>query len=128
MTIIEFMEKFPDGESCKEYIRDIRMKEGVTCKKCECTKYYWLKGKWQFQFSSYGFRTTLKSGTVMENSSLSYKKWLLIMLFMTCTKKGVSACEMQRQLGHQRYNTIWGIMHRLRDVMGDFAGLGLAKT
>jgi len=37
---------------------------------------------------------------------------------MTGTKKGISACELQRQLGYKRYNTIWDIMHRLQIVMG----------
>lgn len=118
MTIIEFTEKFPTEESCKKYFRDVRMQQGVVCKKCQCSKHYWLKGKWQFQCSACGFRTTLRSGTVMENSRLSFKKWLLIMLFMTSTKKGFSACEIQRQLGHKRYNTILDIMHRIRKVMG----------
>jgi len=118
MKLLEFMSKFSDEQKCKEYYRDIRMKEGVTCKKCGCKKHYWLSAKWQFQCSECGFRTTLKSGTVMENSRLPYKTWFLIMLFMTSTKKGVSACELQRQLGHKRYATIWSIMHRLRGIMG----------
>ncbi len=40
------------------------------------------------------------------------------MFFMTVTKKGYSACEMTRQVEHERYKTIWGIMHRLREAMG----------
>lgn len=94
------------------------MKQGVTCKKCGCKKHYWLSGKWQFQCSPCGFRATLKSGTVMENSRLPYWTWFLIMHYMTSTKKGMSACELQRQLGHKRYTTIRGIMHRPRLVMG----------
>jgi hypothetical protein len=54
----------------------------------------------------------------MENSRLSFSTWFLIMLYMTGTKKGILACELQRQLGHKRYNTIWNIMHRLRCVIG----------
>ena len=37
---------------------------------------------------------------------------------MTHTKKGYSACEMQRMVGHKWYTTIWAIMHRLREAMG----------
>lgn len=118
MKLLDFMTTFSDEQKCKEYYRDIRMKEGVTCKKCGCKKHYWLSAKWQFQCAGCGFRTTLRSGTVMENSRLPFRTWFVIMLYMTGTKKGVSACELQRQLGHKRYSTIWGIMHRLRDVMG----------
>jgi hypothetical protein len=118
MKLLEFVTTFSDEQKCKEYYRDIRMKEGVVCKKCGCKKHYWLANKWQFQCSKCNFRTTLKSGTVMENSRLSFQKWFFIMLMMTSTKKGISACELQRQLGHKRYTTIWSIMHRLRGVMG----------
>ena len=118
MTINEFMERFSDEKTCKEYLKDIRIKSGVRCKKCGCKKHYWLAGKMQFQCSECNFRTTLKSGTVMENSRLPFRKWFLIMLFMTCTKKGISASELKRQLGHKRYMTIWSIMHRLRGIMG----------
>lgn len=118
MTIIKFMSTFTNEEVCKEYFRDLRIKQGVVCKKCGSKKHYWLQSKWQFQCSECSFRTTLRSGTVMENSRLPFLKWFLIMLFMTSTKKGMSACELQKQLGHTRYMTIWSIMHRLRDVMG----------
>jgi hypothetical protein len=64
MKILEFVSKFSDEQSFKEYFRDIRMKEGVVCKKCGCKKHYWLISKWQFQCSQCNFRTTLKSGTV----------------------------------------------------------------
>ena len=118
MNILDFVEKFKDEKACKEYFRDLRMKEGVVCKHCGSKKHYWLASKWQFQCSSCSFRTTLKSGTVMENSNLSVRKWFLIMLFMTSTKKGMSACEIKRQMEHSRYSIVLSVMHRIRDLMG----------
>jgi hypothetical protein len=118
MKIIEFINRFSSEEECKAYFRDVRIKEGGVCKKCKNKKHYWLKGKWQFQCSNCKFRTTLKSGTVMENSRVSYQKWFLIIFMMTSTKKGYSACEMARQVEHKTYKTIWAIMHRLREAMG----------
>jgi hypothetical protein len=40
------------------------------------------------------------------------------MAFMTFSKKGISALEMQRQLGHKRYGTVWKLMHKIRAGMG----------
>lgn len=54
----------------------------------------------------------------MENSKMAFTKWYLVMAFMSFTKKGISAKEMQRQLGHKRYNTIWRMMHKVRLGMG----------
>jgi hypothetical protein len=38
---------------------------------------------------------------------------------MSMTKKGISAKEMQRQLGHNRYETIWKMVHKIREAMGN---------
>lgn len=118
MTILSFVEQFPDEKSCRDHMRKAREKEGVVCKKCNGRKHYWLKGKYAWQCAQCNFRTSLRSGTLMENSNLPVRKWYLAMAFMTFTKKGLSATELQSQLGHRRYNTVWSLMHRIRKAMG----------
>lgn len=119
MNILEFVEIFPTEESCKLHFKEQRERIGVTCQKCGCKKHYWLKSKWQWQCSECSFRTTLRSGTFMKASNLPIRKWYLAMTFMSATKKGLSACELQRQLGHKRYDTVWSLMHRIRNAMGN---------
>jgi hypothetical protein len=118
MTILEFLQDFPDEHSCKVHFKVQREQQGIICKKCGCQKHYWLASKWQWQCSNCRFRTTLRSGTIMESAKLSFHKWYLCMAFMSSTKKGISALEMQRQLGHKRYGTIWRLMHKIREGMG----------
>jgi len=118
VNIIKFIEEFPDEQSCKEHFRRTREHKGILCKNCGCTKHYWLKAKYQWQCSECNFRTTLKSGTMMENSNLPLRKWYLAMAFMSFSKKGISAKELQRQLNHNRYESIWFMMHRIRKAMG----------
>lgn len=118
MTILNFVEQFPDEESCRIHLKNTREKEKVICKNCKGSKHYWLKAKWSWQCVSCDFRTSLRSGTTMENSNLPVRKWYLAMAFMSATKKGISATELQRQIGHKRYNTIWSLMHRIRKAMG----------
>ena len=118
MNILKFAEHFPDEDSCKLYYKKVREKEGITCKKCSCTKHYWLKDKWQWQCSGCRFRTTLRSGTVMHSSKLSFRMWFSAMIFMSYSKKGISALEMQRQLEHKFYEPIWAMMHKIRVSMG----------
>lgn len=119
MNILRFMEEFPTEDACKEHFKEQREKNGIRCKKCGCKRQYWLKAKWQWQCSKCDFRTTLRSGTVMQSSKLPIQKWYLAILFMSSTKKGFSACELQRQLGHKRYDTVWSLMHRIRNAMGN---------
>lgn len=118
MNIIKFIELFPDENSCRQHFRQVREREGIICKKCGCKKHYWLQAKWQWQCSECRFRTTLRSGTMMENHKLPIRKWYLAMAFMSFSKKGISAVEMQRQLDHSRYETIWVMMHKIREAMG----------
>ena len=33
-------------------------------------------------------------------------------------KEGISASELQRQLDHSRYDTIWALMHKIITAMG----------
>ena len=40
------------------------------------------------------------------------------MHLLTSTKHTFSALELQKQLGHKRYQPIWEMLHKLRDVMG----------
>lgn len=118
MNLIEFNTLYPDEMSCKAGWKSIREKEGIVCKKCAGQCHYWKKDKECFECKSCGFRTSLRSGTVMENSHLPFRYWLLAMHLMTSTKKSISALEMQKQLGHKFYEPIWEMMHKLRVMMG----------
>ena len=118
MKLIEFIKEYPDEQSCKDSFRDNRLKIGVVCRKCKCTEHYWMKNVEQFQCKECRTRTTLRSGTVMEASNLPFRIWFLVMHLMTATKKGFSAKEIQRQLGHKRYEPIWYMMQKIRIAMG----------
>ena len=118
MELIKFMEQFQTEKKCREHFKELRMQQGIVCKRCKRKNHYWLKGKEQFQCVACKFRTTLRSGTVMEHSNLSFKTWFNAMYLMTSTKKGMSAAEMQRQLGIRRYEPVWALMHKVRIMMG----------
>ena len=118
MNILDFYKIYPDEESCKIKFKESRDKQGIVCKKCSYTSHYWKKDRSQYECKKCKNRITLRSGTVMENSKLSYQYWFIAMHLLTCTKKSFSAKELQRQIGHKRYEPIWAMLHKLRSVMG----------
>lgn len=118
MNILKFNEKFPDEAACIEYFKAKRIDEGVICKKCKGIDHYWLHSKNIFQCKTCCFRTSLKSGTVMENSNLFLRDWLLAITFISATKQGFNALELQRQMGFTRYQTVFDLCHKIRVVMG----------
>jgi hypothetical protein len=118
MNIFSFSVHFTDEESCRLHFKEQRDKQGVSCNRCGNTSHYWLRSKWAYQCKSCEARQTLRSGTIMENSNLSFLIWYKTICLMTATKKGFSSKEIQRQLGLKRYEPVWAMVHKLRDAMG----------
>ena len=117
MNLREFFKKYPDEPSCIEGFKSKRLEMGIVCKKCQHTAHYFRKTDLKFQCKKCGSRLSLRSGTVMENSNLPFQYWMLCIELMTLSKKSFSALEMQRMLGHKRYEPIWLMMHKIRRVM-----------
>lgn len=119
MALLDFFKKFSDEQACKDYLKLKRQEEGITCKKCGCKKHYWFKTQELWKCSNCGYRTTLRSGTIMENTKMPLQYWFMVIHLLTSTKKSFSALEIQRQLGHNRYEPIWYMVNKIRIVMGN---------
>jgi len=74
--------------------------------------------------SACGKQFTVTVGTVMEGTHLTMKQWLMAFHLMCSSKKGVSALQLQRELGLGSYKTAWHLAHRIRLAMNE---LPLAK-
>ena len=72
MTLLEFSRRFPTEKSCRIHFKSVRDKQGIVCKKCKHTDHYWLQYKEQYQCKQCSFRTTLRSGTIMEASNMPF--------------------------------------------------------
>ena len=119
MNIFTFTAHFGDERTCRDHFKEQRDQQGVTCKKCGHREHYWKKDKQCYECKSCRFRTSLRSGTIMQNSNLSFLTWYRAIFLMSTTKKGFSAKEMQRQLGLKRYEPVWAMVHKLRKAMGN---------
>jgi phage/plasmid primase-like uncharacterized protein len=114
-----FSKRFDSEAACEQYLKEAREKTGVVCRKCGGKKQYRNKCRGRWVCACCGHETTLRSGTVMHGSNLPLLYWFTAIHLLTSTKKTFSAKEMQRQLGHKRYQPIWEMMHKLRSVMGE---------
>ena len=118
MNFIDFVKRYPTEAKCIDHFRKVKEAKGITCKKCGSTDHYWNQTHKSHDCCKCRYRTTLRSGTVMESSKLPFQYWLYTIYLMTMTKKGISAKELQRQLDHKRYEPIWMMMHKIRVIMG----------
>ncbi len=119
MNLLNFIEQYPDESSCKAQFKAYRDRIGVVCSKCGSNKHYWKKDKEQYQCIWCGYRQSLRSNTVMHGSQLPFRYWFIAIHLLSSTRKGFSALEIQRQLGHPYYEPIWAMVHKLRSVMGE---------
>lgn len=118
MNILNFMQQFPDEASCIAYLKEQKEQSGIVCKRCGCKEHIWCPAKLSFECRHCHSRQSLRSGSVMEHSKLPFRYWIAAMFLLTSTKKSFSTEELRRQLGHKRYQPIWEMVCKLRDVMG----------
>jgi len=118
MTIFDFSNKFRDEKNCADHLREIREHEGISCKNCGISEHRWLEKRQVWECKKCHSRKSLKSGTVMENTNLPILLWFRAIALFSMTKKGVSAKELQRQLGLKRYQPAWEMEHKIRTAMG----------
>lgn len=118
MNLFSFTAHFDSEISCREHFKAERDKIGVVCK-CGSKEHFWHKSIWSYECKKCKHRTSLRSGTVMQSSNLSFLIWYKTMFLLSATKKGFSSKEIQTQLGLKRYEPVWAMVHKLRKAMGN---------
>lgn len=112
---------FHDEDKAREHFEKLGWPDGPFCPHCgETEKVYPLNGKTTrpglHHCNSCEQAFTITVGSVMESSHLPLTKWALGFHLMASSKKGVSAKQLQRQLGIG-YRAAWFMAHRIRTAM-----------
>ena len=71
MNLFSFTAHFGTEEDCRNHFKEERDKIGIVCK-CGNMDHFWIKSRWSYECKKCRSRTTLRSGTVMQNSNLSF--------------------------------------------------------
>ena len=124
MNLIDVTKQFATDEACLDFLEHLRWPEGVRCLKCDSEKLSRIERKSKsknrrtrlFQCLSCDYQFTPTTGTVFADSHLPLSKWFLAIGLMLNAKKGISAKQMQRDLGCG-YQTAWHLCHRIRKAM-----------
>lgn len=116
-TIIEFQSRFPDEAACWEYLAQSRWPEGYRCPRCGCQSAALLGGRRLWQCSSCRYQVSVTAGTVLHKTHTPLHLWFWAAYLMSTATPGLSALQLQRQLGIGRYETAWTMLHKLRRAM-----------
>lgn len=112
-SISDFQREFPTDEACLSYI--------FRKKFPHARNYYRVKGRKAYA-NQYGEHLYPLAGTIFEKSDTPLTKWFYAIFLFSASKNGVSAKELQRQLG-ATYKTAWRIAHEIRSLMEQGRGL-----
>lgn len=122
-SITEFHAEFPDDAACLEHLWRSRYSAGGThaeCPKCDqervFKKYATKQGRQSWTCTGCGHHVHPTAGTIFAKSSTSLRLWFHAMYLMTSTRCGISAKQLERELGTS-YRTAWRMMNKIRTVL-----------
>lgn len=114
-----FQKLFPDDAACATYLEKIRWEGGFSCPHCQ-----WSGEPFRFAARPCVLRCrkcrsdiALTAGTVMERTRTPLSTWFWAAYLVASHTAGMSATQFQRQLGLNRYETAFQILHKLRAGM-----------
>jgi len=114
---MDLQQDFPTEESCMTWLVEYLYPEGITCKRCQkITKHYRDKGRKSYSCGECGHHMHPMANTVLRGSTTPLQLWFYVIFTMTSTKSGVSAAQIQREIG-VTYKTAWRMMHQVRKMM-----------
>ncbi len=126
MTLLEIASM--TEEEARAHFERIRWPDGPVCPHCGSMNFTRLQGKSHrpglIQCNNGDCRQsyTVTVNTVMERSKISLRKWATAFHLMSSSKKGVSAKQLQRELGLGSYETALHLAHRVRWAMNQTVG------
>ena len=119
MTIFEFNKRFPTEESAIDFIIETKYKDGYVCPKCGCIHNIYrsnVKSR-NLYCNNCNSHFSALTGTIFENTHLDLRMWLYAINLVMVARKGISACQLQRELGMKSYVSAWRMLRIIRNTM-----------
>jgi transposase-like protein len=116
-TIIEFVSQFHSEATCLDYLIKNRWGDGFVCPYCDHHEGWWLKKQKRFECAECHRQTSPLVDTLMHRSHLPVRTWFWAAYLVATHTPGMSALQLQRQLGLANAETAWFLLHRLREGM-----------
>jgi transposase-like protein len=125
-SVTEFLADFPDDAACLDYLWRTRHSadgEHAHCPRCDCERvfrrYATKQQRQSWTCTACGHHVHPTAGTIFHRSSTSLRLWFHAMYLMTSTRCGISAKQLERELG-VHYKTAWRMFNKIRtELMND---------
>jgi transposase len=128
-SLMEFIARFPDDEACLNWLWRTRFSpdgEHAYCRKCDqervFKRYATAQRRQSWTCTGCGLHVQPTAGPIFQGSATSLHLWFYAMHLMASTRCGISAKQLERELG-VTYKCAWRIFNRIRNVaMADDTG------
>ncbi|HEV7942866.1 MAG TPA: IS1595 family transposase [Solirubrobacteraceae bacterium] len=119
-SFMEFMRDFPDDATCLDHLWRRRYSsdgQHADCPKCgQERSFYRVQARPSYACGTCGFQFYPLAGTIFHRSSTSLHLWFYAIHLMTSTRCGVSAKQLERELG-VTYKTAWRMFNLIRNKL-----------
>jgi transposase-like protein len=118
MSRAAFSKRFPDDRACAQFLFEKRWPDGFICPACGGLRGWELSSKkFTWECGECNRQTSVTAGTVMHRSKLPLTTWFMAAHLVSSHSNGISAMQLQGQLGLGSYKTAWLMLHKLRRAM-----------
>ena len=119
-SLLAFQHMFPDDDACAAWLIEMRWPDGFVCPACGHEKGWALRRKAHtFECAGCRRQTSVTAGTILHASKLPLTVWFWAAYLMATHSNGISALQLQKQLGIGSYRSAWLLAHKLRASMVD---------
>jgi transposase-like protein len=112
-----FLDRFGTDEQCRAYLIEARWPAGFRCAACGHDRCHALRARLALECAACGKQHSYMAGTIFEQTKTGLARWFLAIWLVTSSKGGISAMELQRQMGFGSYQTAWSWLHKIRRAM-----------
>ena len=114
---MDFQERFATEAACLEYLAASRWPGGFECPACGGRRAWVLGRRHLWECADCRQQTSVTAGTVMHGTRTPLRLWFWAAYLVATHHPGISAKQLQRQLGLSRYETAWLMLQKLRRAM-----------
>lgn len=115
-SVPELFQKFPDENSCIEYLESIFW-QGVPESPYDpnAKVYKYANGRYKCSITKKYFN--VRTGTMFDNTKISLRTWFYAIWIVCGHKKGISSCQLSRDINVTQ-KTAWFMLQRIRKCFG----------
>lgn len=118
-TIANLDKEFTNDDDCLEWLKNYFYPNGIFCVKCgRVTKHHKVVSRHSYSCDYCGNHVHPTVGTIFEKSTTPLKLWFHAIYLMSSTRCGISAKQLQRELG-VTYKTAWRMFKQIRSLLDE---------